>query len=92
MLEDLLLKVCIVHGRNVHLCCCQNTDSEEEVQSVKKTKKPSEKKAATPELGKVLKQHPVVYVSETGNGNVTLHVQLYCAVRLHYGVVGLMYS
>uniref|UniRef100_A0A8C9FB15 Replication factor C subunit 1 n=1 Tax=Pavo cristatus TaxID=9049 RepID=A0A8C9FB15_PAVCR len=63
--EDLLLKVCAVHGRNVHSCCGQNTDSEEEVQSVKKTKKPSEKKAATPKLGKVLKQHPVVYVSET---------------------------
>eukprot|EP00076_Gallus_gallus_P020467 XP_015141134.2 replication factor C subunit 1 isoform X1 [Gallus gallus] len=42
-----------------------DSDSEEEVQSVKKTKKPSEKKAATPKLGKVLKQHPVVYVSET---------------------------
>lgn len=54
---------------------------------MKKTKKPSEKKAATPKLGKVLKQHPVVYVSETGNGNVTLHVQLYCAVWLHYRVV-----
>nr|XP_013041457.2 replication factor C subunit 1 isoform X5 [Anser cygnoides] len=42
-----------------------DSDSEEEVQSVKKSKKPSEKKAATPKLGKVLKQHPVVYVSET---------------------------
>ncbi|XP_021252676.1 replication factor C subunit 1 isoform X2 [Numida meleagris] len=42
-----------------------DSDSEEEVQSVKKAKKPSEKKAATPKLGKVLKQHPVVYVSET---------------------------
>ncbi|XP_031444345.1 replication factor C subunit 1 isoform X3 [Phasianus colchicus] len=42
-----------------------DSDSEEEVQSVKKTKKASEKKAATPKLGKVLKQHPVVYVSET---------------------------
>lgn len=76
MLEDLLLKVYIVYGRNIYLCCGQNTDSEEEVQSVKKTKKTSEKKAATPKLGKVLKQHPVVYVSETGNGNVMLHVQL----------------
>uniref|UniRef100_A0A8B9VRD3 Replication factor C subunit 1 n=1 Tax=Anas zonorhyncha TaxID=75864 RepID=A0A8B9VRD3_9AVES len=42
-----------------------DSDSEEEVQSVKKSKKPSEKKAATSKLGKVLKQHPVVYVSET---------------------------
>ncbi|NXL95687.1 RFC1 factor, partial [Alectura lathami] len=42
-----------------------DSDSEEEVQSVKKPKKPSEKKAAAPKLGKVLKQHPVVYVSET---------------------------
>ncbi|XP_010116426.1 PREDICTED: replication factor C subunit 1, partial [Chlamydotis macqueenii] len=39
--------------------------SEEEVQSVKKSKKPSEKKAATPKLAKVLKQDPVVYISET---------------------------
>lgn len=76
MLEDLLLKVCIVYGRNVHLFCGQNTDSEEEVQSVKKTKKASEKKAAAPKLGQVPKQHPVVYVSETGNGNVMLCVQL----------------
>ncbi|KAM9660947.1 replication factor C subunit 1 isoform 1-T1 [Morphnus guianensis] len=43
-----------------------DSDSEEEVQSVKKSKKPSEKKAATSKLGKVLKQHPVVYISETG--------------------------
>ncbi|XP_062431441.1 replication factor C subunit 1 isoform X4 [Rhea pennata] len=42
-----------------------DSDSEEEVQSVKKSKKPSEKKAATSKLGKVLKQDPVVYVSET---------------------------
>lgn len=57
------------------MCCGQNTDSEEEVQSVKKSKKPSEKKAATSKLGKVLKQHPVVYVSETGNGSAS-YVQL----------------
>ncbi|NWI19906.1 RFC1 factor, partial [Crypturellus soui] len=42
-----------------------DSDSEEEVQSVKKSKKPLEKKAATSKLGKVLKQDPVVYVSET---------------------------
>ncbi|NXP55646.1 RFC1 factor, partial [Heliornis fulica] len=42
-----------------------DSDSEEEVQSVKKPKKPSEKKAATSKLGKVLKQDPVVYISET---------------------------
>uniref|UniRef100_A0A8C0ZJV5 Replication factor C subunit 1 n=1 Tax=Cyanistes caeruleus TaxID=156563 RepID=A0A8C0ZJV5_CYACU len=40
-------------------------DSEEEVQSVKKSKKSPEKKAATSKLGKVLKQDPVVYISET---------------------------
>uniref|UniRef100_A0A8C0ZJM6 Replication factor C subunit 1 n=1 Tax=Cyanistes caeruleus TaxID=156563 RepID=A0A8C0ZJM6_CYACU len=51
--------------RNIHLCCGQNTDSEEEVQSVKKSKKSPEKKAATSKLGKVLKQDPVVYISET---------------------------
>ncbi|XP_051472605.1 replication factor C subunit 1 isoform X1 [Apus apus] len=42
-----------------------DSDSEEEVQSVKKPKKPSDKKAATSKLGKVLKQDPVVYISET---------------------------
>ncbi|XP_053920585.1 replication factor C subunit 1 [Cuculus canorus] len=42
-----------------------DSDSEEEVQPVKKSKKPSEKKAATSKLGKVLKQDPVVYISET---------------------------
>ncbi|NWX23277.1 RFC1 factor, partial [Aegotheles bennettii] len=42
-----------------------DSDSEEEVQSVKKSKKPSEKKAAASKLGKVLKQDPVVYISET---------------------------
>ncbi|KAM6362235.1 replication factor C subunit 1 isoform 2-T3 [Alca torda] len=42
-----------------------DSDSEEEVQSVKKSKKPSEKKATTSKLGKVLKQDPVVYISET---------------------------
>ncbi|XP_074678460.1 replication factor C subunit 1 isoform X3 [Strix aluco] len=42
-----------------------DSDSEEEMQSVKKSKKPSEKKAATSKLGKVLKQDPVVYISET---------------------------
>ncbi|KFP49646.1 Replication factor C subunit 1, partial [Cathartes aura] len=42
-----------------------DSDSEEEVRSAKKSKKPSEKKAATSKLGKVLKQDPVVYISET---------------------------
>ncbi|XP_065593183.1 replication factor C subunit 1 isoform X1 [Cyrtonyx montezumae] len=42
-----------------------DSDSEEEVQSVKKAKQPTEKKVAAPKPGKVLKQHPVVYVSET---------------------------
>ncbi|XP_066173202.1 replication factor C subunit 1 isoform X1 [Sylvia atricapilla] len=42
-----------------------DSDSEEEVQSVKNSKKPPEKKAATSKLGKVLKQDPVVYISET---------------------------
>ena len=45
---------------------------------MKKSKKPSEKKAATSKLGKVLKRDPVVYISETGNGrNTSLYVQLY---------------
>uniref|UniRef100_A0A8D2QK20 Replication factor C subunit 1 n=1 Tax=Zonotrichia albicollis TaxID=44394 RepID=A0A8D2QK20_ZONAL len=51
--------------RNLHLCCGQNTDSEEEVQSVKKSKKSPEKKAAASKPGKVLKRDPVVYISET---------------------------
>ncbi|XP_065554953.1 replication factor C subunit 1 isoform X2 [Lathamus discolor] len=42
-----------------------DSDSEEEVQSVKKSKKESEKKAATSKRDKVLKQNPVVYISET---------------------------
>ncbi|OXB67937.1 hypothetical protein ASZ78_005605 [Callipepla squamata] len=42
-----------------------DSDSEEEAQSVKKAKQQTEKKVATPKPGKVLKQHPVVYVSET---------------------------
>ncbi|XP_015479280.1 replication factor C subunit 1 isoform X3 [Parus major] len=42
-----------------------DSDSEEEVQSLKKSKKSPEKKAATSKLGKVLKQDPVVYISET---------------------------
>uniref|UniRef100_U3K3U3 Replication factor C subunit 1 n=1 Tax=Ficedula albicollis TaxID=59894 RepID=U3K3U3_FICAL len=42
-----------------------DSDSEEELQSVKKSKKSPEKKAATSKLGKVLKQDPVVYISET---------------------------
>ncbi|XP_064918690.1 replication factor C subunit 1 [Columba livia] len=42
-----------------------DSDSEEEVQSAKKSKKPSEKKAVTSKLGKVLKRDPVVYISET---------------------------
>ncbi|KAI1238248.1 hypothetical protein IHE44_0012966 [Lamprotornis superbus] len=41
------------------------SNSEEELQSVKKSKKSPEKKAATSKLGKVLKQDPVVYISET---------------------------
>lgn len=64
-----------VCSRNLHLWCVQNTDSEEEVQSVKKSKKESEKKAATSKRDKVLKQDPVVYISETGNGrNISLYV------------------
>lgn len=44
---------------------------------MKNSKKPPEKKAATSKLGKVLKQDPVVYISETGNGrNISLHVHL----------------
>ncbi|KAM6132680.1 LOW QUALITY PROTEIN: replication factor C subunit 1 [Pterocles gutturalis] len=42
-----------------------DSDSEEELQSVKKSQKPSEKKTTTSKLGKVLKQDPVVYISET---------------------------
>ncbi|XP_068260380.1 replication factor C subunit 1 isoform X2 [Nyctibius grandis] len=42
-----------------------DSDSEEEVQSVKKSKKPPEKKAATSKLGRVPKQDPVAYISET---------------------------
>ncbi|KAM6345896.1 replication factor C subunit 1 [Podargus strigoides] len=42
-----------------------DSDSEEEVQSAKKAKKSSEKKAAPSKLRKVLKQDPVVYISET---------------------------
>ncbi|XP_061848332.1 replication factor C subunit 1 isoform X2 [Colius striatus] len=42
-----------------------DSDSEEEVQSVKKSKKPSEKNAATSKPGRVLKRDPVVYISET---------------------------
>ncbi|OXB83786.1 UNVERIFIED_CONTAM: hypothetical protein H355_002998 [Colinus virginianus] len=44
-----------------------DSDSEEEAQSVKKAKQQTEKKVATPKPGKVLKQHPVVYISETDN-------------------------
>uniref|UniRef100_A0A8C3U455 Replication factor C subunit 1 n=1 Tax=Catharus ustulatus TaxID=91951 RepID=A0A8C3U455_CATUS len=51
--------------RNTHLSCAQNTDSEEELQSVQKSKKTPEKKAAASKLGKVLKQDPVVYISES---------------------------
>lgn len=44
---------------------------------MKKSKKSPEKKAATSKLGKVLKQDPVVYISETGNGrNISLYVHL----------------
>uniref|UniRef100_A0A8C5X1K6 Replication factor C subunit 1 n=1 Tax=Malurus cyaneus samueli TaxID=2593467 RepID=A0A8C5X1K6_9PASS len=42
-----------------------DSDSEEEVQSLKKSKKTPEKKTATSKLGRVLKQDPVVYISET---------------------------
>ncbi|PKU35194.1 replication factor c subunit 1 [Limosa lapponica baueri] len=42
-----------------------DSDSEEEVQPVKKSKKPSENKAAASKLGKVVKRDPVVYISET---------------------------
>ncbi|KAJ7414502.1 Replication factor C subunit 1 [Willisornis vidua] len=42
-----------------------DSDSEEEVQPVKNSKKTPEKKAATSKPGKVLKQDPVVYISET---------------------------
>ncbi|XP_010135025.1 PREDICTED: replication factor C subunit 1, partial [Buceros rhinoceros silvestris] len=42
-----------------------DSDSEEEVQSVKKSKKPSEKKADISKPGKVQKRDPVVYISET---------------------------
>ncbi|XP_071599814.1 replication factor C subunit 1 isoform X1 [Heliangelus exortis] len=42
-----------------------DSDSEEEVQLVKKPKKLPEKKPAASKLGKVLKQDPVVYISET---------------------------
>ncbi|XP_054019968.1 replication factor C subunit 1 [Dryobates pubescens] len=42
-----------------------DSDSEEEVQPVQKSKKPPEIKAAAPKLGKVLKRDPVVYISET---------------------------
>lgn len=42
---------------------------------MKKSKKESEKKAATSKRDKVLKQDPVVYISETGNGrNISLYV------------------
>ncbi|XP_032646616.1 replication factor C subunit 1 isoform X2 [Chelonoidis abingdonii] len=42
-----------------------DSDSEEEVQSVKKSKKPPERKQSSSKPDKVLKQDPVVYVSET---------------------------
>uniref|UniRef100_A0A8C3TZJ3 Replication factor C subunit 1 n=1 Tax=Catharus ustulatus TaxID=91951 RepID=A0A8C3TZJ3_CATUS len=42
-----------------------DSDSEEELQSVQKSKKTPEKKAAASKLGKVLKQDPVVYISES---------------------------
>lgn len=55
---------------------------------MKKSKKLPEKKAATSKLGKVLKQDPVVYISETGNGrNISLYVHLYWG-----GWDGLCYS
>ncbi|KAF4790402.1 Replication factor C subunit 1 [Turdus rufiventris] len=42
-----------------------DSDSEEELQSVQKSKKSPEKKAAASKLGKVLKRDPVVYISES---------------------------
>ncbi|XP_048704503.2 replication factor C subunit 1 isoform X1 [Caretta caretta] len=42
-----------------------DSDSEEEMQSVKKSKKPPERKPSSSKPDKVLKQDPVVYVSET---------------------------
>lgn len=59
-----------VCGGNLHLFCGQNTDSEEEVQPVQKSKKPPEKKVSAPKLGKALKRHPVVYISETGKEEI----------------------
>lgn len=53
-----------------YLCCGQNTDSEEETQSVKKSKKLPERKQSSSKPDTVLKQDPVVYVSETGNGKM----------------------
>lgn len=46
---------------------------------MKKSKKPSEKKAASSKLGKVLKRDPVVYISETGNGRNTYHYIFSCS-------------
>uniref|UniRef100_A0A8D0GRX0 Replication factor C subunit 1 n=1 Tax=Sphenodon punctatus TaxID=8508 RepID=A0A8D0GRX0_SPHPU len=42
-----------------------DSDSEEETQSVKKSKNPPDRKASSSKPDKVLKQDPVVYVSET---------------------------
>lgn len=66
------------------VCCGQNADSEEEVQSVKKSKKPSEKKADASKPGKGQRRDPVVYISETGNRrNISLYVQLQWGILAH---------
>ncbi|EMP29569.1 Replication factor C subunit 1 [Chelonia mydas] len=49
-----------------------DSDSEEEMQSVKKSKKPPGRKPSSSKPDKVLKQDPVVYVSETGHSNPRL--------------------
>lgn len=56
---------------------------------MKKPKKSPEKKAATSKLGKAVKQDPVVYISETGNGrNISLYVHLkwggLCYIEMDY--------
>lgn len=44
---------------------------------MKKSKKPPEKKAATSKPGKILKQDPVAYISDTGNGRNTSCILYY---------------
>uniref|UniRef100_A0A8C0GQN3 Replication factor C subunit 1 n=1 Tax=Chelonoidis abingdonii TaxID=106734 RepID=A0A8C0GQN3_CHEAB len=60
-----LLSSAAVRSGKIILILWSNTDSEEEVQSVKKSKKPPERKQSSSKPDKVLKQDPVVYVSET---------------------------